>query len=361
MDGVVGIGLVIMFLIVIIVLWWVRSKLSLDAANCADMDSQWSNFPLVHTISLTNPTYGYALRDYYIKTAYNCCAAGQYKNDFVNICALKDCIKQGVRGLDFAVYSVDNKPVIAISTNTDFSTKESYNSVPFETAMKVIQDYAFSGSTCPNPGDPLLLHFRIMSQNPEICGKMAKALYSTLETRLLDKKYSYEFNGQSLPAEPLLNFMGKVIIVVDKSNKIFAATPLDEYVNLASNSVFMRTLRFHDVRFTSDMNELMYFNKKNFSISLPDFSANNDNPSAQLPITYGVQMVGMSFQKLDTNLQYYVQQFDNAGSAFILKPEHLRYIPATIPVPDDPPPEYSYKTRVYSPLPGAPPSMALKV
>ena len=361
MDGLLQIGICIMIFILIIVLWWMRTKLSLEAKNCADMNSLWSDFPLVRTINTFNTDFQYALRDYYIKTAYNCCAAGQYKNDFVNVCALKDCIRQGVRGLDFAIYSVDGKAVIAISTMNDYSIKESYNSIPFETAMAVVKDYAFSGSTCPNPGDPLLLHFRIMTQNTKICDSIAQSLYNTLQTRLLPKKYSYENNGKSLPGEPLLDFMGKVIIIADKSNKIFAGSKLDEYVNVASNSVFMRALRFHDVRYTSDMNELIFFNQKNFCISLPDLSPKNDNPSAQLSMTYGVQMVGMSFQKFDTNLQYYIQLFDDAGTAFILKPEALRYIPKTIPKPADPPPEYSYKERIYSPLPGAPAAMALKM
>lgn len=361
MEGFLQIGIFIMIFILIVVLWWIRTKLALDGKNCTAMDTVWSDFPLVRTINVQAPMFKYALRDYYIKTAYNCCAAGEYKNDFVNVCALKDCIKQGVRGLDFAIYSVDGKAVVAVSTTDDFSIKESYNSIPFETVLNVIKDYAFSGSTCPNPGDPLLLHFRIMTQNTSICDAMAKSLYSTLASRMLDKKYSYEFNGQSLPGEPLINFMGQVIIMADKSNKIFAGTKLDEYVNLASNSVFMRALRFHDIRYTSDMNELIFFNQKNFCISLPDLSEKTDNVSAQLPMTYGVQMTAMSFQKFDPNMQYYIQQFDNAGTAFILKPEALRYIPKTIPNPADPPPEYSYQPRIFSPLPGAPPSMFIKM
>ena len=52
------------------------------------------------------------LYDYYIKTAYNACAGGSYKNDFVNICNLKAILKQGVRCLDFEIYSVDDKPPV---------------------------------------------------------------------------------------------------------------------------------------------------------------------------------------------------------------------------------------------------------
>ena len=32
---------------------------------------------------------------------------GSYKNDYVNLCALKSCIKQGARCLDFEIYSVN--------------------------------------------------------------------------------------------------------------------------------------------------------------------------------------------------------------------------------------------------------------
>ena len=39
------------------------------------------------------------------------------KNDFVNICALKNCIKQGARCLDFEVYSCTTMPAIAFAGN----------------------------------------------------------------------------------------------------------------------------------------------------------------------------------------------------------------------------------------------------
>ena len=37
--------------------------------------------------------------------------------------------------------------------------------------------------------------------------------------------------------------------------------------------------------------------------------------------------------------------FNDNGSAFILKPENLRYVPLYIPVPNDPPPGYSFAPR----------------
>ena len=358
MEPVIQIGLIVLIFMFVLVLWWMRSKLLLDQKNCTTMNNLYTDFPLVRTINFFNDDFAYSLRDFYIKTAYNCCAAGTYKNDFVNICALKDCIKQGVRCLDFAIYSIDGVAAIAISTTNDYTVKQSYNSVPFALAMNVIKDYAFSGSTCPNPGDPLLLHFRIMSNNTKIYDAMAQILNSTLGNRLLDSNYSFEYHGQNIASSPLRDLMGKIIVIVDKTNPLFLGTKFEEYVNLASNSVFMRMVRYSEVKFSPDITELTFFNKQNMSICLPDLGANNDNPSAQLPMQYGCQMVGMSFQRFDGNLEYYTKQFDDAGSAFILKPKDLRYIPLLIDKAKPVPASHSYAIQKFEAFPGAPGKLA---
>lgn len=345
MTTVVIIAISLLILILISVIWWIYDKLTLNNSNCSKMNKLYDKFPSIHTIGLSNDDFSHNFRDYYIKTAYNCCSAGTVKNDFVNICALKNCIRQGVRCLDFEIYSVNNEPVIAVSSQNTFDVKESYNTVSFANAMSIVADYAFSGSTCPNPGDPLVLHLRIMSNNKPIYDTMANTLYTTLTRRLLGKKFSYENNGKNLGQTPLKALMGKVIIIVDKANPLFSDTLLDEYVNMASNSVFMRAMRFHDVKFTPDMQELIEFNKKNMSIVMPDLSPHNSNPSSTLSLNYGCQMVALSLQSFDSSLEYYNEVFDLAGSAFVLKPAELRFIPVIIPTPSPPNPAYSYEKR----------------
>ena len=59
--------------------------------------------------------YDYKLKDFYVKTAYNACATGKFKNDYVDLCALTNCAKKGVRGLDFQIYSKNDKPIVAVS------------------------------------------------------------------------------------------------------------------------------------------------------------------------------------------------------------------------------------------------------
>ena len=340
----VGIGIVV--LLIVSILLWSYNKLTLNNSNCKAMNKLYKDFALVHTLNPNEEPHNHSLRDYYIKTAYNCCSAGLYKNDYVNTCALKDCIRQGVRCLDFEIYSINDKPVIAVSTQNNFNVKESYNSVPFGDAVRIIEDYAFAGSTCPNPNDPLILHFRIMSKNKIIYKEMADILYGTLENRMLGKKFSYENGGKNIGTIKLKDIVGKVIIIVDKSNALFEDTPLDEYVNLASNSIFMRCLRYHDVKYTSDMQDLIEFNKKHMSICLPDvIDASSENPSSLVAMKYGCQFVALGFQNFDANMQYYDELFDSAGSAFVLKPENLRFIPVTIEKPPPPNENYSYKSR----------------
>jgi len=340
--------LVMACMILFLSFYWIYSKLTLEAKNCKSMNDLYKDFPLLQTINTSNERFSHNLRDYYIKTAYNCCCAGEFKNDFVSTCALKDCIKQGARCLDFEIYSVNNKPVVAVSSLDDYTVKETYNSLPFATAISTINDYAFSGSTSPCPGDPLILNFRIMSTNQEIYSDMANDLYNTLSDRMLGKDYSYENHGKNLGQASLKELMGKVIIIVDKTNPLFEQTPLDEYVNIASNSIFMRALRYDDVKNTPDMDELVEFNKKNMTICLPNLNSSADNPSPSLAMSYGCQFVGMSFQDFDQYMEYYDLFFDEEGSAFALKPITLRYVPVTIDTPESPPESYSYATRTSS-------------
>ena len=68
-------------------------------------------------------------------------------------------------------------------------------------------------------------------------------------------------------------------------------------------------------------------------------------------MTYGCQFIAMALQKKDNNLDYYNKIFEDQNSAFILKPEKMRFIPVTIDTPPPPDPELSYASRTAS-IPG---------
>lgn len=342
------IKIILYSLIVVIIafsLWYISNTLKKDNENCKKIEKTYPNFPKISSINTNDEKYKYKLRDYYIKTAYNCCSAGKYKNDFVNICALKNAIKRGARCLDFAIYSVKNKPVISVSSINDYNTKGAYNNVDFNEAMELIKNYAFSGGTCPNPNDPLILNFRIMSNNTSIYDEMAKILYSTLQSKMLDKMYSYEYNKENLGEVPILQLLGKVIIVVDKTNSVFEQTKLNEYVNIASNTHFFRSYTYSQLKTIQDYNELIEHNRKNMTFIKPDLNISPKNPSAALAMTYGCQFTAIAYQNNDTFCQHYEKVFDDAGCAFVLKPENLRFTPVVENVPPPQNPDYDPTPR----------------
>jgi hypothetical protein len=285
------------------------------------------------------------LYDYYIKTAYNCCSGGSYKNDYVSIDVLKSIIKQGVRGLDFELFSINNNPVVATSLTDDYFIKETYNYVNFSEVMTIIQNYAFSGGTCPNPTDPLIIHLRIKSNNQQIYSKLAD-IFKTYDSIMLGKEFSFENSGKNLGSSPLLSFQNKIILIVDRINNAFMENQeFLEYVNLTSNSAFVRAYNYNNIKNNPDINELTEFNKRGLTVVLPDVSPNPTNPSGYLCRASGCQMIAMRFQYVDNFLLENTLFFDKTNYAFALKPLALRYLPVTIPIPTPQNPEYSYQTR----------------
>jgi len=318
----------------------------LNVRNCKNMDEMFGTLNgKIISIDTTNELYQYSLRDYYIKSAYNACSGGNYRNGYVNTCILKDLLKQGVRGLDFEVYSIDNQPVVASSTSENYCVKETFNSVPFSEVLNIIRDYAFANSTAPNQLDPIILHLRIKSSNTEMYDNFAKLLESH-NSMLMGKQYSFENQAKNFGAVKLSDMSGKVVIIVDRSNLAFLESEaFYEYVNMTSNSIFMRALNYYDIINAPDMVELINYNKLNMTIGMPNKGSDPDNPSSITMRTYGVQMLAMRYQVVDTNLEENDMFFNDAGRAFVLKPEKLRYVPETMPDPVVQDPTVSFATR----------------
>jgi len=341
--------MVLISIILIIFIGYMIYLSKLEGREVVYMNTLYSSLDgNIIPISSNDPNCKYNLFDYYIKTAYNACSGGSYKNDFVDISVLKSILKQGVRCLDFEVYSVNNQPVVASSTSDDYFVKETFNSVNFGTIMDTIQNYAFSGGTCPNPTDPLIIHLRIKSNNQSMYSNLAN-IFKSYDSIMLGKEYSYENSGRNLGNTPLLQFQNKVILIVDKINNAFLENQdFLEYVNITSNSVFMRAFNYYDVKNSPDTQELTEYNKRDMTIVLPDKGGNPSNPSGFLCRAYGCQMIAMRFQLVDNLLMENTLFFDRGGYAFVLKPESLRYVLVTIDAPAAQNPDVSYATRTIS-------------
>ena len=301
--------------------------------------------------TLANPSVDVStmpLRNFYIKTALNCCCLGEWKNNYVDTVALKSAIAQGYRCLDFEIYSEGNKPVVAASTKSSFYYKETYNSILFLDAMTTLSQNAFTKA--PNGTDPLFINLRIKSNNTKIIPDIVEAIHTQFGDRLLGADYNYLYGGNNLGQTPISDLMSKVIIIADLSNPMCTDKdlPLFQIINFGSNSPFLHLLQYEmGVKNTPDMDALIDYNKKNMSMVLPD-DPFKENINFNVASAFGCQFIGMMIQLKDINLEIYNKAFDDNGSAFILKPPELCYQPIVLETPPPQNPALSLAGRNYS-------------
>ena len=297
----------------------------------------------------------YPLRNFYIKTALNCCCLGKWKNSYVDMSALEYAIAQGYRCLDFEIYSLNDFPIVGASSQLkNFRHTESFNHLDFMEVCKRINERAFS--IAPNQNDPLLINLRIKSDNSN--KEFIKRIIDCIKQfgdRLLEPEYNYEFGGQNLGMVPIKKFMRKVIIMVDVSNPVVkngcnlkndAAYCLHQYINIGSTSPFMHVLNYKlQVKNAPNMQELIEHNKKFMSIVFPDppFDTNVNFHAAKI---LGCQLVGMMPLVKDDNLKKYNKVFADAGTAFKLKHPELCYQPVVIETPKPQNPALSFAPRI---------------
>jgi hypothetical protein len=331
--------MVFLGLIIYSILQW-----SKRSTNCNYINS--FSKPTLSGIGLKDPRFNRKLYDYYVKSSYNSCASGTFTGDWVDMCALTNVIKQGYRFLDFEVYNINQTAVVSTSDMTEYTSKGTYNYLKLDDVIKYIAENAISNSTstdeCPNSSDPLFLHFRIKSTSLDIYNSIATSISSYLGKYLLNSEHSYENNGLNLGSVPIKLLMKKVIIIVDKTDKMLESSKLYEYVNIAGKSVFMRVLSLNEVKHTPDMDELIDFNRTNMTICTPNEA---DNYNSSISMQYGCQFSCLNAQLNDALLQAYNENFNEF--AFSLKPENLRKVEVKIEEPPDPDmnKSYGYKTH----------------
>ena len=352
--------------VIVILLWvitYITAKLNLDNTNCTIISK--SNPKLTQITPLSNklsvPEYsGKNIRDFYIKTAYNCCASGNFKSDYVSMCALYNVIAQGCRCLDFEIYCLNDTPVVAVSSIDQVGVKQSYNFLYATDVLEAVNNYALNsnGSTlpsfvpgaknepqrfCPNPTDPLFLHFRLKTNNVGVINQFAAIIAKTFESKLLPIQFMREANGKNMTKTPIKdlvdNINGKVVIMVEKNSNtgsmpiLYQSANMWELTNITTNSVYIHEKRFTDIKNTNSPKEIVDFNRQNMTIVLPDLNENNTNYIYVVPRLIGCQFIAMNFQNTDQNLISYNKFFDDSKSAFVPRPADLLYVPVVIPEP----------------------------
>lgn len=311
--------------------------------------------------------YDYKLKDFYVKTAYNACASGKFKNDYVDLCALENCAKKGVRGLDFQIYSKNDKPIVAVSKTKTNMMKDSYNELSLDEVMASVKSNFLqtnpnvNGSVLKN--DPLFLFFRIhygsnetRETNDNYEDKLT-AFYNNIYSILNDNLSNVKSKFNSIEMGNLYDDNDKARMISlmnmkDTKNKIFLfvstndvdtsiikKSNLNNIVDIYMDDINMKQYRITDLN-SNDKISISTDNKRNLSICYPDWEYSlSTNYNFLSPMSLGVQFVAMNFQNNDQNLKnynkYFIQQYGNNSSSnktspFIKKPDTLIAFPSEL-------------------------------
>ena len=293
-----------------------------------------------------NPTYmekNNKLLNFYIKSSFNSCAGGKLHNDYVDLEQLKMVIKQNVRLLDFEIFNVENRPVIAVSYHDKHKMfKGTFNSLDFKDVMEKINTWAFSPIFCDTPTDPLFLLFRIKTKKTNIFEPMAKILKNTFSprNRLMDPQYTFSSEhcnmSDMIPNLPISsrNLKNKVVIICQDIYNNVKGTPLYEFVNLSNHKGmgYIQIMSFSDVKSPTSLTELRNETRNKLTICLPDRHYDNVTPlneNYRICVERGIQFIALHYA--ENNIKSSKDQLKIAGtfhknvnSSFRIKEPNLR-------------------------------------
>lgn len=343
------------FILILVVLGFYYSNTK-KSRGTRSVENQYKNKPkALASINRTEAQFKFKVVDYYVASSYNSCCNGDFLNDYVSIETLRTVISQGPRLLDFEVYMVDGKPVVAASPYKSTQVKGTYNSIPLlgtNGVIDVINRYAFSLNGSPNYKDPIFINLRIKSDKMDY-NALAQGFNKVFGPRLLGPEYSFEGRGKSnldVIQMQLTDLMEKVIVICSHPSNNFRGTKFEEIVNLSNNSPTFRYMRNYNVEFNNSPEGLESSNKTKCTLTLPDLSSGGgkaSNVKAGMQRSYGCQMICMNYQILDDQMEAYLKYHnEDAGSAFVLKPERLRYVPIKLKKPIKQDPELRHDPKV---------------
>jgi hypothetical protein len=326
---------ILLFFVVIIIvgiLVYISNKLNLKNKNCSNL-SKSSNTSVVSTEKTSKFDMHATLNQYFIKTAYNSCCVGNFKNDYVDACALKNCASYGVRALDFQIYSLNNKPIVSASSVESKQYKEIYNYMSFYDTMNYVRKFFIDDGTNANCKDPLFLIFRLYTTNEPIYTMMAQVLNKVFgyTSAMGNMIYTLDASNTSLDTTPISELMKRVVIIVDPSygdKSAFANSPLHDFTSMVTgvsmNNNIYRESNLLGVVAVNRTNGYTTDVSNNLCILYPDLQPNNNNYDF---VTSGIfnylSFIAMNFQHKDQFLIDYNTKFFQS-CAFIKKQEMIK-------------------------------------
>ena len=154
---------------------------------------------------------------------------------------------------------------------------------------------------------------------------------------MLGPQYSFNENQSNFGASPLFKLKGKISLFVESENMAYQdSKEFMEYVNLSQPTTFLKLMPIGEFSSIASLDDLIDYNKTNITIVTPNPTESNPNNITIQAVQYaGCQIVSLMFWKKDSYLDNAIMFFNKYQSAFVLKPEELRYkenlIPDAIP------------------------------
>jgi hypothetical protein len=339
MEGIENYIFVAALLIIVIIITYIFNKLTMKSKKCATI-KQYNNYTPIAlsdlSVSATDTPnksmFDVSLNSVFVKTAYNCCCTGNFKNDYVDTCALENCYNQGARALHFEVYLLNNKPVIASSSISQPKYKEIYNELDFYTTMKTVNKLFTSKSN-----DPLFLILEINSDKYKTYESVYNALYEIFGLNSVDgnRIMFFDSSTQNFGDVKLFDLIGKVVIMVsyksgnvDNFNKSGLKNITTVNLSLSDKNKMIKYNTF--INAISSLNEdqslfVESISKYNNGITvlIPDKQAYNQNYDfISTGIRSGITFTALNFQYNDEQIKNYNKIFGSAligTNSFLLK------------------------------------------
>ena len=382
------------FFIFLLFLIYIITKMNVNSKNCSSIleirkdNTNYNTFynfsDLINqgyfqsNMNLNNRSinYQYKLKDFYIKTAYNCFCSGKFKNDYVNTCALANCASYGVRALDMQIFSLNNEPIVAANSVNTNLYKETYNHIRLNDALMEINKVYFKDSYFINNEsitiennlneDPLFLILRLHYGNNNNENRLKSSFndkkisfYNKIYELLVGNLDSEKFNSQTIKTfygneyetkrpqlivnQTMESLSNKIFIFVilndEPGSSVVKKSNLHDIVDLYGFSNELNAVRFDEIDDESGSYAVNRYKTRNqLTYCMPMLSYHNLNYDFVIPFGFGVQFVGMNFQNQDEQLdlynKFFVEQFGKKNttvtSPYIKKPDHMIEFPISI-------------------------------
>jgi hypothetical protein len=271
------------------------------------------------------------LCDYYIASSAYSVFPGSASNDYISDQMIPLVIKDGARLIELDVYAGENDvPVVGLK-NESLGYDYAYNSVSFDSCCVAISNSAFNPTECKVSSDPFILSLVFHTDKRNVIDACAEILKNTCRRFMLGLEYSY--NNKNVAQEPIINLLGKLIIVSGASVK---GTNMEELVNLSWATSNLRRLTYMQASQPYDHDELINSNRTNITMVVPDAIPDLKNNNPTILFGYGCQWNLMNYGSIDSMQEIYITKFQDAS--IVIKPEELRFKPveAKTPVLPDP-------------------------